>query len=87
MRRMVYGKLEKESSLLSRGDQKGSVDGEIFVLSLERNNDHDEWGRWQKSLGMFEVNGGAVCIQSGKLCRKMRQVKSSYSYPLGNGSH
>lgn len=34
MRRMIYGKLEKQSSLLSRGDQKGSVEGEHLCSAL-----------------------------------------------------
>lgn len=35
LRRMVCGKLEKQSALLSRGDQKGSVEGKTFVPALK----------------------------------------------------
>lgn len=35
-RRIVYREMEKHTSLLSRGDQRRSVDGTTFVFSLER---------------------------------------------------
>lgn len=34
-------KLDKQTSLLSRADQKSSVDESLFAVSLERK--HDEW--------------------------------------------
>lgn len=36
MKRIVYREMEKQTSLLSRGDQRSSVDGTTFVFSLER---------------------------------------------------
>lgn len=85
-RRIVYREMEKQTSLLSRGDQRRSVDGTTFVFSLERKIIIMTGGVGGRiallCLGWME---GAVWMQYVWQSHEGRLGKWKVLYPLGSG--